>query len=76
MSDLLPIGRFAEISGLTAGALRLYDQLDRLRPAMVDFASGYRYFSHDQIETARAIAACGERGYRCSRSPRCCNRRT
>ena len=31
--DLLSIGRFARLAGLSVGALRHYDELDLLRPA-------------------------------------------
>lgn len=55
MSDLLPIGRFAECTGLTPKALRLYDKLGLLPPALVDCASGYRYYSTDQMVLARGI---------------------
>ncbi|WP_066907120.1 MerR family transcriptional regulator [Millisia brevis] len=53
--DLLTIGAFARLCGLTAGALRLYDDVGLLRPARVDPSSGYRYYSLDQADTARTI---------------------
>jgi DNA-binding transcriptional MerR regulator len=56
MDDLLPIGRFARLAGLTIGALRHYDELDLLRPAEVDAITGYRRYRRDQVETARTIA--------------------
>ena len=40
--QLLTIGRFARLSGLSIGALRHYDELDLLRPARVDPETGYR----------------------------------
>lgn len=55
MQDLVPIGRFSELTELTVKALRLYDRLGLLRPAMVDFASGYRYYSREQVRVARYI---------------------
>jgi DNA-binding transcriptional MerR regulator len=54
--DLLPIGRFARLAGLSIGALRHYDELDLLRPADVDRFTGYRRYRRGQLETARAIA--------------------
>ena len=48
MDDLLPIGQFARLTGLTIGALRHYDELDVLRPADVDRFSGYRRYRRDQ----------------------------
>jgi DNA-binding transcriptional MerR regulator len=55
MQDLAPIGRFARLTKLTVKALRLYDELGVLRPAVVDFKTGYRYYSLDQIAVARRI---------------------
>jgi DNA-binding transcriptional MerR regulator len=53
---LLPIGRFARSTGLSIGALRHYADLGLLEPAAVDAATGYRYYSADQADTARLIA--------------------
>jgi DNA-binding transcriptional MerR regulator len=55
VSDLIPIGRFAELTGLTVKALHLYDREDLLPPAFVDLASGYRYYSPEQVATGCAI---------------------
>jgi DNA-binding transcriptional MerR regulator len=52
---LLVIGRFARLTGLTVGALRHYDELDLLRPASVDPATGYRSYRRDQLDAARMI---------------------
>jgi DNA-binding transcriptional MerR regulator len=54
-ADLLVIGRFARLVGLSVGALRHYDDLDILRPARVDPETGYRSYRRDQLETARLI---------------------
>jgi DNA-binding transcriptional MerR regulator len=56
MDELIPIGRFARLAGLTIGALRHYDELDLLRPAEVDPATGYRRYRSEQLEEARTIA--------------------
>jgi DNA-binding transcriptional MerR regulator len=53
--DLLVIGRFARLAGLSVGALRHYDELDILRPAWVDPETGYRSYRRDQLEPARTI---------------------
>ena len=55
MDDLVPIGRFARLTGLSVGALRHYDQLDLLRPARTDPFTSYRLYRRDQLETARTI---------------------
>lgn len=54
--ELLTIGEFARASRLSAKALRLYDELGLLRPAVVDPANGYRRYAPDQLETARVVA--------------------
>ena len=54
-ADLLVIGRFARLVGLSVGALRHYDDLDILRPASVDPETGYRSYRRDQLETARLV---------------------
>ncbi len=52
MPDMMPIGRFAQLSGLSAKALRLYDGLGLLSPTVIDFATGYRYYSREQLPLA------------------------
>jgi DNA-binding transcriptional MerR regulator len=54
--DLLTIGRFARLTGLSVGALRHYDELDVLRPAETDAFTGYRRYRRAQLETGRTIA--------------------
>jgi DNA-binding transcriptional MerR regulator len=56
MDDLLLIGRFARLSGVSIGALRHYHELGLLEPAHVDPATGYRFYRREQAETARLIA--------------------
>jgi DNA-binding transcriptional MerR regulator len=56
MDDLLTIGRFARLAGLSVGALRHYDELDLLRPAHVDEWTNYRSYRREQLETASTIA--------------------
>jgi DNA-binding transcriptional MerR regulator len=55
MSDLIPIGRFAQITRLTIKALHIYDANGLLRPIVVDADSGYRYYSITQLTAARRI---------------------
>ncbi|HEX9415502.1 MAG TPA: MerR family transcriptional regulator [Gaiellaceae bacterium] len=52
---LLPIGRFARISGLSIRTLRRYGELGLLEPAHVDEDTGYRYYSLAQAREAEAI---------------------
>ena len=54
--DLLSIGRFARLAGLSVGALRHYDEQDLLRPADIDRFTSYRRYRRGQLELARTIA--------------------
>jgi DNA-binding transcriptional MerR regulator len=51
----LTISAFAEASLLSIKALRLYDELGILPPALIDPESGYRYYHPDQLGRARLI---------------------
>jgi PPM family protein phosphatase len=54
--DLMTSGEFARASGLSRKALRLYDELDLLRPVAIDPASQYRLYDPGQLEQARLVA--------------------
>ncbi|MFF4797034.1 MerR family transcriptional regulator [Streptomyces sp. NPDC001351] len=54
--DMLTIGAFARACRLSPKALRLYDELELLRPARVDPHTGYRYYAVGQLEQARLVA--------------------
>jgi protein phosphatase len=53
--QLLTIGAFARAVRLSPKALRHYDELGLLQPAVVDADSGYRYYDPGQVEQARLI---------------------
>jgi len=53
--DLISIGQMSRRSGLTVKALRYYYRVDLLRPAAIDDATGFRYYSPDQTSTARVV---------------------
>ncbi|MEW6059024.1 MAG: MerR family transcriptional regulator [Actinomycetota bacterium] len=55
MENLVPIGRFSKMTRLSVKALRHYDQLGLLVPAVVDRSSGYRYYTFAQANRAEAI---------------------
>jgi DNA-binding transcriptional MerR regulator len=55
--DLVSIGEFARMSGLSPRALRLYDEVGLLRPARVDPHSGYRWYAAGQAEQARLVVS-------------------
>jgi DNA-binding transcriptional MerR regulator len=52
---LITIGVLARASGLTASALRFYDDCGLLVPARVDPLTGYRYYAEAQRERATLI---------------------
>src|SRR5260370_25933143 len=55
MSNLIPIGRFAQITHLSVKALRIYAEEGLLQPMYVDPTSGYRYYSLAQATLAARI---------------------
>jgi PPM family protein phosphatase len=55
-TTMLTIGAFAKACRLSPKALRLYDELELLRPARVDPHTGYRYYAVAQLERARLVA--------------------
>lgn len=54
-SDLITIGAFARSCGITASALRFYDDSGLLAPAGVDETTGYRYYAPAQLNRAVTI---------------------
>ncbi|MEU2759514.1 MerR family transcriptional regulator [Streptomyces sp. NPDC007094] len=65
--ELVTIGEFARLSRLSAKALRRYDELGLLRPALVDPVNGYRYYDPAQVEGARLVAWLRRIGMRLNR---------
>ncbi|MFB7850938.1 MerR family transcriptional regulator [Streptomyces sp. NPDC056053] len=54
-SELMPIGVFAQRSGLTSSALRFYADSGLLPPAEVDPVTGYRHYGADQLARATTL---------------------
>ncbi len=52
---MFTIGAFARIGGVSAKQLRAYDGLNLFRPAWVDPASGYRFYSPAQLPELRRV---------------------
>jgi DNA-binding transcriptional MerR regulator len=52
----LTVGELARAAGMTAKALRHYDQLGLFRPDGVDEDNGYRWYAADRLPQARLIA--------------------
>jgi DNA-binding transcriptional MerR regulator len=57
MPELLSIGAFSVLVGLSVPALRHYDEVGVLKPASVDPRTGYRYYDHGQVHRARTVRA-------------------
>lgn len=60
--DLLSIGALSRAGGLPVTALRFYDAAGVLRPAYVDPATGYRWYTSRQVDTARLVASLRQAG--------------
>ncbi|GAB2677596.1 DNA polymerase III subunit beta family protein [Nocardia goodfellowii] len=58
----LTIGAMARATGITASALRFYDDCGLLSPARVDPVTGYRYYAEEQCERAVRIRRLREIG--------------
>jgi len=60
---MFKIGEFSKLSQVTIKTLRFYDQEGLLQPARVDPASGYRYYSADQLPRLNRILALKALGF-------------
>ena len=59
---MLRIGEFSKLSKISIKALRYYDKVGLLKPAMIDSATQYRYYTLEQLETIRLISMYKEAG--------------
>ena len=50
------IGQFSKLAKITIKTLRYYDKIGLLKPAMIDTASSYRYYTEEQLATVRLIS--------------------
>lgn len=53
---LIPIGKMAEINRITIATLRLYDEMNLLKPHYIDPVSKYRYYTIEQNARLDLIA--------------------
>ena len=53
---MLRIGEFSKLAKVSIKTLRYYDKIGLLKPAMVDSATQYRYYTIEQLETIRSIS--------------------
>ena len=60
---MFTIGDFAAFGQVSRRMLRHYDAIGLLRPAVVDAATGYRYYSADQFSRLNRIVALKDLGF-------------
>jgi DNA-binding transcriptional MerR regulator len=53
--ELVTIGTFSMLTGLSISTLRYYDDIGLLRPAEVDSRTGYRRYRSVQVDRARRV---------------------
>ncbi|TDT74435.1 DNA-binding transcriptional MerR regulator [Arthrobacter sp. AG258] len=63
ISKLMPIGHFSSLSRISVRMLRHYDANGVLAPAVVDRATGYRWYAHDQLREASEIRRLRDVGF-------------
>jgi len=54
---MLRIGEFASLADMSVKALRHYDNINLLKPAYIDEATGYRYYDYNQLARAYRLTA-------------------
>ena len=59
---MLRIGEFSKLAKISIKALRYYDKIGLLKPAMIDSATQYRYYAPEQLQTVRLISMYKEAG--------------
>lgn len=60
---MFKIGEFAQFTRVSVKMLRHYDDLGLLKPVRVDWESGYRYYSADQLPRLNRIIALKDLGF-------------
>src|SRR6185295_11743283 len=60
---MIKIGDFARLSQVSVVTLRYYDEMDFLKPVIVDDFTGYRYYSADQLPRLNRILALKDLGF-------------
>lgn len=63
MNDLLLIGQFATLAGISSRMLRHYDKLGLITPDCIDDTTGYRYYDNKQLPVIKTIIALQHYGF-------------
>lgn len=59
---MLKIGDFSRLTNTSVRMLRYYDEINLLKPKMIDPNTGYRYYEVDQLDTVNQISRYKELG--------------
>lgn len=62
-NELMKISEIADFFGVSAKAMRLYEQKEIIKPCKVDPENGYRYYSADQVKQLNALLELQELGF-------------
>lgn len=65
------IGDFSQLGQVSVRTLRLYDELNLIKPAETDKWTGYRYYTLDQLPRLNRILALKDLGFRSNKLPIC-----
>ena len=60
---LLKIGELAAMAGISVKAMHVYEEKNVIKPVHVDTASGYRYYSPDQLKQVESLLALQDMGF-------------
>lgn len=58
------IGEFSKLSQVPVKTLRYYDEIGLVRPAFVDAATGYRYYTAEQLPRLNTVLALKDLGFK------------
>lgn len=61
--DLLKISEFADFFGVSAKAMRIYEQKGIIKPYKIDAETGYRYYSANQVKQLNTLIELQELGF-------------
>lgn len=54
-NDFMLIGELADFFGVSRKAIRVYEKKGIIKPAEIDEANGYRYYSAEQVQQMNAV---------------------
>jgi len=63
IGEIMRIGEFAKVCGISVSALRYYDEQGLLSPVYIDRFTGYRYYNEEQIYVCRRIGLLKAAGF-------------